>query len=212
MRNRKQRAFNEITIFPHHQNIGAGDDVTPPPDPSSRPSARRYACCTVSHSCLRWSIGILALIAALSILPVVIVAYLATDDVVANQRYFIDAPSANMVGSLTGQLQLNYNSRQIVWDFLTFNITLPLQTIHIHGPIATNVPTAPLYVALCGSPSTLQCVLSGVISQTNPDALSLATFISDIRARPFAYYLNVTTAFYPALDARAPLGISSGRQ
>lgn len=201
----KRRTVNEITIFPHH--LAVGDDVDPEPH-----NARRYACCTVTHSCLRWSIGILALVAALSILPVVIVAYLATDDVVANQRYFVDARSADMVGSLRGQLQLNYNSRQITWDLITFNMSLPFQTIHIHGPLTENVNTGPLFVALCGTPSTLACALSGVISQTNPDALSLASFISDIRARPFAYYINVTTALYPTLDARCPFGISSGRQ
>jgi hypothetical protein len=208
MKNRKQRnQYGEITIWPKHINQLGDDDSTDYPETS----ARRYTCGSVTNSCLRWTIGILAFIAALSILPVVLVAYLSTDDVVANQRYYVNAPSANGVGFVTGQLQLNTNTRQISWDLLTVNMTLPLQSIGIYGPIDIDTPTGPFVLALCGPPSSLVCTFTGVIGQTNPGGLSLSGFINEIRSRPFAYYYNITTADFPMLDARGPLGISSGR-
>jgi hypothetical protein len=172
--------------------------------------ARQYSCCNVSHSCLRWTIGVLAVLAAFSIVGVVFASFFTSEDVIANQRYFIRGPSINAIGFVTGQLQLNTNSRQIVWDLITVNMSVPLSSLSIHGPITFDQPTAPPYVNICGAPTTLVCTYSGFIQQTNPDGLSLQQFINTIRDRPFAYYLNVSTVTYMAGDAYAQLGISSG--
>lgn len=186
------KRYHELTIWP--APIGT----------KTKMKARNYTCGTVTHSCLRWTIGILILIAAISILPVIIIAYISTDDAIANQPFYVNSGQ-----QLTGQLTFNHNTRQITWDLITFNVTLPLNTIHVHGPIAVNEQTGPFVLALCGAPSTLACALGGVIEQTNPDGLSLASYINGIRNRPFAYYVNVTA--FPDVTLLIPLGIGGGR-
>ena len=206
LNNRKKNKTAEITIWP--QTIAIGEETLESKDDNLK--ARQYSCCNVTKTCGRLLVGILVLIAAFAVIGIVLAAFFTTEDVIANQRYIIQALSVSGMGSVTGQLELNTNSRQIVWDLITQNITLPFQTLSIHGPIGVDNTTAPPFVNICGPPTTLVCTLSGYIGQTNPTGLSLQQYIVEIRNRPFAYYLNMTTGINPNLEARAQLGLSSG--
>lgn len=171
---------------------------------------REYACGTVTHSCLRWTIGILALAALLTLIPLVIFFWNGTDNYIATERFLVQSsPPAAMI---RGMIQLNTNSRTspVVWNLLVdSNATGPILAFGIYGPILeTTLWSGPLLFALCGPPSSLVCTLNGTIVQGEPGGFPLNYLIGAIRAYPYAYYYNISTVL--AGEITGTMGISSG--
>jgi hypothetical protein len=181
----------------------------------AKPAAgREYACGTITHSCLRWTIGILALAALLTLIPLVIFFWSGTDNYIATERFLVNLPTAvtPLAARVQGMIQMNTNSRTapVAWNLLMdLNATGPVLAIGIYGPILENTLwSGPLLFALCGSPSTLVCTLNNTIVQGEPGGFPLNYLISAVRAYPYAYYYNISTTL--AGDLTGTLGVSSG--
>lgn len=154
----------------------------------------------------------MAILAALSLILVAVVAIVAMV-IVANgnaiQRYCV-------VNDLyLGDVTLNSNNREIEWDLQsTIPLGDPVQTVHIFGPIPPGLTSAPLFLALCGVPSTLACdtsvpsVLTGKLTEQYT-GYGLKNIIRDIRAAPTRYYLEIGTVMNTT-GLRVPLGTICG--
>ena len=154
----------------------------------------------------------MAVLAAISLVLVAVVAIVAIV-IVANgnayQRYCI------LDETYLGSVLLNSNNREIEWD-LQYTIPLndPVLTVHIFGPIPPGLTDAPLFIPLCGVPSTLACdtsvpaVLKGKLTE-HYSGSGLKTIIREIRAAPTRDYLEIGTAMNNT-GLRAPLGTICG--
>lgn len=194
--NRRKKETQEIVLYPSDKT--GENDVTDP---------RHYSCCNMSKMCTRWTVGILSLVSALVIMPVAIVAYVSTSNTLAIQRYSLVSPD----GCLTGMLQLDTGSRSISWNvylFLNCSITdFSLVSFGIYGPITNNYGVE--FVPLCGPPTSQVCTVNGTALQLNPQGYSLVPYITQIRAFPMWYYVNVSDV---SVSISAPLGISAGSE
>lgn len=184
MANRRKRGNNnndELKLIPEF--IGEGDGVK---------KAKDYACIPCSTTFLRWFTGILALIAAFSILPIIIVQYYQNSDAIANQRCIVNAPFSNASSSsLTGMIQMDTNTRLFVWNLRGVGDAASLNAISSISVV--DYAGNPLFTA-CGV--TVVCQMNNQVIQTDPDALSIAPFMYQIRALPFNYYYNISTPLY----------------
>lgn len=172
---------DRIVLYP----VGDASSATYEGDP------RAYTCCNVSKVCTRWTVGILALVSVILIVPVAILAYLNTADTVAIQRNNIQATSETVGGSITGLLQFDTGGRDIDWWFYMQNTSTIVQ-MGIYGPI-TYAPGT-LFVPLCGLPTSVVCTANGTVAQLLPQGYSLVPYINQIRAFNMWYYVNATDA------------------
>lgn len=156
----------------------------------------------------RWTVGILSLISALIIAPVVIVAAQSTADTLSIQRMTLRGTSDTLPGSLTGMMTFNTGSRSIGWNLFLIspNISFASFTLGIFGP-STSTPNV-LYVPLCGGATTIVCVANGTATQVMPQGFSLVPYITAIRQFPMWYDVKLCDPLDNCYVA--PLGISAG--
>jgi hypothetical protein len=176
--NNRRKNDGELKLIPQH--VG-----------EKKATAKDYACIPCSTTFLRWFIGILALIAAFTILPVIIVQYYQNGDEIANQRCGVNVPfsgsSSNV--SLTGMIQLNTNTRLMIWNLRGIGANVnDISSISVFDYLGT-----PLFTA-CGV--TVVCQMNNQVIQTDPVGLSLSPFMYQIRALPFNYYYNITSTTF----------------
>lgn len=160
-------------------------------------AARRCTCCAVSNTCFRFFVGLLVLLALAAVIVILILAWNQTSATLAIERYCGTESGVPDDGShLTYMITLNLNSRiaPVGWEFELTNTTDVILTAGIYGPITPPSATAPLFFALCGSPSSLVCTPSGSLAQTNPGGAGLNGYITQLRAFPIGYYLQVAMA------------------
>jgi hypothetical protein len=203
---KRKSNYHEVTVFPNGRHTTEYIGNTS----SGGSGSGNYTCCGFSHACMRWTAGTFVLLSAFAVIAVAIVAYLSTSNVIANQRMCFYATSANGVGKIKGMTQWNTNERWISWNYITYNMSNPITSLIVYGPVQDGAQDGGFYLALCGPPSTFVCITNGTIYQTNPGGYSLTNFIDFFRAYPYAFYLNGTTSLYPNLDFRADF-VSCGR-
>lgn len=180
----KRRKNDELRLIPEH--IGEGGEG------KNKKKAKEYACIPCSTTFLRWFTGVLALIAAFSILPIIIVQYYQNSDAIANQRCIVNAPfSAAPPGvSLTGMIQMDTNTRLFVWNLR--GIGAP--DINTISSISVVDYAGNTSFTACGV--TVVCQLNNQVIQTDPNALSITPYMYQIRALPFNYYYNISSPLY----------------
>lgn len=158
----------------------------------------RHTCCAVSNTCFRFLVGFLVLLALAAVIVILILAWNQTSATLAIERYCGTVPgsSPDDGSHLTYMITLDLNSRiaPVGWEFELTNTTDVVLTAGVYGPITPPSPVAPLFFALCGTPSSLACTPSGTIAQTNPGGAGLNGYITHLRAYPIGYYLEVTMA------------------
>lgn len=121
----------------------------------------------------------LILVGVTAIITVVLVS-----DQTGNKRY---CPQF-----VPGSINLNEQGRTISWYFQTTGTS----SIQIHGPTQPGMTTGPLFLPLCGYPSTFVCslstpgILQGSIGQTS-GGNSLKPFITPINDQPSLYYVTI---------------------
>lgn len=178
---RKQQRNDELKLIPEF--IGEG---------GTKKTAKDVACIPCSTTFLRWFTGILALIAAFSILPIIIVQYYQNSDAIANQRCLVNAAFSGMPNaSLTGMIQMDTNTRLFVWNLRGVGDAASLNAISSISVV--DYVGNPLFIA-CGV--TVVCQMNNQVIQTDPGALSLSPFMYQIRALPFNYYYNISSPIY----------------
>jgi hypothetical protein len=144
--------------------------------------------------CLKIFIGVLMVLVVLAVCGVAIAA------LVINANYLVIQRNCVSNESFLGFITTDKNGPSFEWD-LQFTIGTPtVNTIHIMGPILPGYNTSStLFIALCGTPSTLACDLSitfqikGSVNEYNGAGVN--TLINTFREKPNAYYVLVNGGY-----------------
>lgn len=138
--------------------------------------------------------AVLAIFAALVVIAIAISAIIAmvfASNADAQHRYCVESPD------LLGAITTNINDRDIAWDIQYANTAGIVSSLYIMGPIPFGLADGPLFLPLCGSPSSLACDLTTSnrlndrIQELNPGGIGLKSKIVDIRKQPWRYYLQL---------------------
>lgn len=144
--------------------------------------------------CLKMTIGFLMAIVVAAVAGVAIAA------LVVNANYLVIQRNCVSNDNFLGFITTDKNGPSFVWD-LQFTIGTPtINTIHIMGPILPGYNSSgTLFIALCGTPSTLACDLSvpfqvkGSVNEYNGAGVN--TLINTFREKPNAYYVLVNGGY-----------------
>ena len=154
----------------------------------------------------------MSVLAAISLILVAVVAIVAMVIVANGNAYQRNSLLSDM---FSGSFILNSNDRTVEWDIQhSIDMGDPVQTLQIMGPIPAGQTDGPLFLPLCGVPSTLACdtsvpfVLQDKLTEQST-GYGLKNIIRDIRAAPTRYYFQVGTVSN-ATGLRAPLGLIGG--
>lgn len=158
------------------------------------------------------SLGLLSALVVASVAAVAIATIVLTSQGESLQRYCINNCISD---TFCGQFAVNSNDRTVEWDLQhTLPMGDPVLSLQIRGPIPPGLTEGPLFLAICGVPSTLACdtavsgVLKGKLTETY-QGNSLKTTINSIRGSPRRYYLELGTAMNTT-GLTAPLGTLCG--
>jgi hypothetical protein len=170
---------------------------------------RNYTCCNTSKMCVRWTVGILALITLIIIAVIGIIAYKSTEYTIAIQRNTLVGASNTLGGVLTGLMSFDEGARSISWNLFLQNsswVSFSGLTLGIFGPITTSPGV--LYVPLCGGATGVVCVANATATQFLPQGYSLTPYIVTVRQFPMWYEVKLCDQFDNCYVA--PLGFSAG--
>lgn len=154
---------------------------------------------------------IITVIAVLLAGAVCISAIVIQANSMAVARYTIQCTSDNITGVAFGMTWFDSSSNFIQWDIRYTNIMNNVLAIYINGPIPVALNTGPLFIPLCGTPSSLACdtsipgLLQGKINMAGNSGLGPQ--ITTIRDFPILYYYEI---IFDAGVMRCPSGISAG--
>jgi hypothetical protein len=183
--------------------------LLPTEDVDDYQDPRNYSCCNTSKMCVRWTVGILALISLIIIAVIGVIAYQSTQYTIAIQRNTIVGASNTVNGVLTGLVSFDEGTRSISWNLFLQNstwVSFSGLTLGIFGPITTSPGV--LYVPLCGGATGVVCVANATATQYLPQGYSLESYIVTVRQFPMWYELKLCDQFDNCYVA--PLGFSAG--
>ena len=110
---------------------------------------------------------------------------------------------------VSGMITIDQNDDAFSYTAQTVAAMTGITAIHIRGPVPLGASVGPIAVALCGVPNTANaCDISTVPGQVSgrvvsvydgiaPEATSVRPLFTDIRAKPYLYYVEVLTNAKP---------------
>ena len=127
-------------------------------------------------------------------------------------RMCFTALPQNVIGALgeanarvAGMIAIDQNDDAFSYSVQTVSAMTGITAIHIRGPVPLGASIGPVAVALCGFPNTANvCDISTVPGQVSgrvvsvydgiaPEATSVRPLFTDIRSKPYLYYVEILT-------------------
>ncbi len=132
----------------------------------------------------------------------------------AVQRYTMQCtPSSGNITNAIGRGMMWFDSsaNSIQWDLRHTNTMDVALAVYINGPIPIGLNDAPLFLPLCGTPSSLACdiTIPGFLKDIiyTQGTTGIGPQITTIRDFPNVYYVEI---IFSSGVLRCPLGISAG--
>lgn len=164
--------------------------------------------------CLSTTLAILTSLVVFAVVALSIVSMIVVSDQNSLQRFCGEATAAKDVetnGTAIAMISLKSNEREIGWEIQYKDLLGMPIGVHIHGPTPAGLDSGPLFVALCGTPSTLACdtsvagVLTGLITQTGTGGDPLKPIIQAIRKEPCRFEFRLKSSAFPNGEIRLRL-------
>lgn len=167
-------------------------------------------CCTHENIKLTM-IGIAVVFIILTFVNVLIsTIFVAQQDSIF--RMCFTALPQNVIGAsgeanarVIGMITIDQNDDAFSYNVQTVAAMTGITAIHVRGPVPLGASIGPIAVALCGFPNTASaCDVSTLPGQVSgrvvsvydgivPEATSVRPLFTDIRAKPYLYYVEILT-------------------